>query len=82
MCEICTRLSRIAVLVSAQLKSSASDLASWVARRGCVVQRAGQGDQKDGKVGGRRSLYMRGSLVARARNSGSQAHRKQARCFT
>lgn len=66
VCEISTQLSRITVLVSAQLKSGVSELASWVVRRGCVVQRAGQGDQKDAKVGGRRSLYMRGSLAARA----------------
>jgi hypothetical protein len=57
VCEISTQLSRIAVLVSAQWKSSVFELASWVERRGCVVQRAGQGDQK-GFAGGRKAEYL------------------------
>jgi hypothetical protein len=46
MCGISTQLARIALLESAQLKSSVFVLASMVVQRGCVVQRAGQGDQK------------------------------------
>jgi hypothetical protein len=46
VCEISTQLSRIAVLVSAQLKSSVSVLASWVVRRGCVVQRRDKATKK------------------------------------
>jgi hypothetical protein len=59
MCRISTQLSRIALLEIAQLKSSVFVLASMLVRRGCVVQRAGQGDQKGFEVGGQAQyLYV------------------------
>jgi hypothetical protein len=80
MCRISTQLSRIALLEIAQLKSSVFVLASMLVRRGCVVQRAGQGDQKGFEVGGQAQyLYVQepDRQAAPCAPNGRLARRKQ-----